>query len=60
MGGGRLHHTTQNLEKVPVNNTALIKTNIPVLYCLNHDKGLKFQLKKNTFYQKGGKKKKIV
>ena len=50
-GGGRLHHTTQNLEKVPVNNTALIKTNIPVLYCLSHDKDLKvqFKMKKITF-----------
>ena len=48
-GGGQIDHATQNLEKVPVfaqyiyNNIAN-KTNIPVLYCLSHDKDLKFPL----------------
>ena len=30
------------------NNTALIKKNAPILYCLSHDKDVKFKFKINT------------
>ena len=45
-GGVKIGHAT--CEKCPclhINNTFIIKTNIPVLYCLSHDKDLKFQFK---------------
>ena len=47
--GGQNNHATQNFEKCTClhnNNTDINKTNIPVLYCLSHNKDQKFQFKR--------------